>query len=107
MMNKYRNKSCVILGNKFASQAEGRRYTELLMLVQSKFIKDLVLQPRFRIEVNSIKICDYVADFRYSELVDGQLIDRIEDVKGILTPVYKLKKKLLKAVHGLDIIEIK
>jgi len=30
----------------------------------------------------------------------------VEDVKGVRTPVYLLKKKLLKACHGLDVVEI-
>lgn len=44
----------------------------------------------------------YVADFVYFE--DG--IEHIEDVKGCLTPVYKLKKKMFEARYGKTIEEI-
>ena len=47
----------------------------------------------------------YVADFVYQE--KGQLV--VEDVKSKMTrnlPVYRLKKHLMKSVHGLEIREI-
>jgi len=34
---------------------------------------------------------------------DGKEV--IEDVKGFKTPVYRLKKKLMLAIHGIDILE--
>jgi hypothetical protein len=30
----------------------------------------------------------------------------VADVKGVKTPVYQLKKKLVKALHGIDIVEV-
>jgi hypothetical protein len=30
----------------------------------------------------------------------------VEDVKGFKTPVYRLKKKLMLAVHGIIVVEI-
>jgi len=30
----------------------------------------------------------------------------VEDVKGVKTPVYRLKKKLVEALHGITIQEI-
>ena len=43
----------------------------------------------------------YVADFVYLE--NGQLV--VEDVKGVRTPVYKLKKRLIAEVYGIEIKE--
>jgi hypothetical protein len=45
----------------------------------------------------------YIADFTYFEK-DGQQV--IEDVKGVRTPVYRLKKKIIEAEYGIAITEI-
>jgi hypothetical protein len=47
-------------------------------------------------------ICRYVADFVYVR--DEKRI--VEDVKGLKTAVYKLKKRLMKAVHKIEIQEV-
>jgi hypothetical protein len=51
--------------------------------------------------VNGVLVCTYVGDFDYWE--NGEYI--VEDVKGFLTPVFKLKRKLVKALHGITIRE--
>ena len=67
-------------------------------------VQNLKLQPRFIITVNSQKICTYVADFEYDlESLDGTWEHVIEDAKGVETPEFKLKKKLMKAVHNIEI----
>lgn len=104
-MNKYRNIKTVIDGITFASKAEAWRYLELMALKKAMVISDLVLQPKWAMKVNGVKICSYVADFAYREKGNFWLI--VEDVKGIKTPVYRLKKKLMKAIHGIDIKEVK
>ncbi len=51
------------------------------------------------------KICAYLADFTYNR--NGKEI--VEDVKSEMTrklPVYKLKKKLMKAILNIEIQEI-
>lgn len=107
-MNKYRNKPVVIDNIRFSSQREARRYCELKLLEKFGKITDLVLQPRFPIVVNEQKVCTYVADYAYREVlqpnVHGPVI--IEDAKGVRTDIYKLKKRLMKAVHSIDIIEV-
>ena len=37
------------------------------------------------------------------ESTDGEIREIVEDAKGFETPEFKLKKKLMKAVHGIDI----
>lgn len=64
-------------------------------------ISNLKRQVRFIIAVNGHKICTYIADFTYTE--NG--IEVTEDVKGYPTPEYRLKKKLMLAVHGVEIRE--
>jgi len=56
------------------------------------------------IEVNDQKICKYIADFRYKlEHANGTIEDIVEDAKGVETPEFKLKKKLMKAVFNIEI----
>lgn len=64
-------------------------------------IKDLRLQVTYPIQVNGEPLCSYIADFVYLE--GGDVI--VEDVKGHKTDVYKLKKKLMRIVHGVSIRE--
>ena len=88
-------------GLTFHSRKEARRYTELKFMQQSKNISDLELQPKFELIVNGVKIGTYIGDFRYIE--NGETI--IEDVKGMRTPYYVLKRKLMLALYGIKILE--
>lgn len=101
--SKYRAKPTFVEGIRFDSKREAARYGELRSLVNAKVIEDLKLQPRFPLIVNSALVCTYVADFQYTER--GKVV--IEDVKGFVTPEYKIKRKLLLALHpGIDHREI-
>lgn len=44
----------------------------------------------------------YIADFVYEE--DGKTV--IEDAKGMQTDTYKIKRKLMKFIHGIEIREV-
>lgn len=103
---KYRNVKTVVDGITFDSIKESRRYGELKLLERAGRITGLQVQPAFRIVVNNCLICTYKADFRYvtdTPHASGQVV--IEDCKGFLTPVYRLKKKLMLAVHGISVVE--
>ena len=96
--NKYRNrKSRCIHGHLHDSYREAVRCDELYLLQEGEVISQLKQQPRFvlqrgfRYKGKKIRNLCYIADFSYIE--DGIVI--IEDVKGLRTAVYKLKKKLL------------
>jgi len=79
------------------SKKEAIRCDELNLLRKGGVISRLkqqtpfILQEGFWIEHEKIRPIRYYADFTYME--DGWKI--IEDVKGKLTDVYKIKKKLL------------
>lgn len=98
---KFNAKKTTIDGIVFDSAWEARRYSELKVLEKSKQISGLELQVPFLLEVNGLKICNYKADFVYYQ--GGEMV--VEDAKGVKTPEYKLKKKLMKAVHGIEIKE--
>ena len=102
-MSKYNAIKCVIDNITFDSQAEGRYYQTLKLMLASGDITDLEVHPTFPIEVNGKKICTYEADFMYME--SGVL--KVDDVKGVRTDVYSLKKKLVEALYDLKINEIR
>lgn len=101
MRNKYRAIKAVVDGITFDSKKEARRYGQLKLLARAGKISELKLQPRFDLIVNGCKCGFYKADFEYIE--DGKRV--VEDVKGMKTPIYNLKKKLVKAIYGIDIFE--
>ena len=102
--NKYFAKKTLAFGLKFDSKWESQRYLYLKSLEKAGRVKNLELQPKFIISVNGQKICTYIADFKYDkEDKEGVWEHVIEDAKGVETPEFKLKKKLMKAVHNIDI----
>lgn len=103
--SKYRAVPCVVDGWRFDSQAEGNRYRELVLLGLSGAIDNLELQPTYPLIVNGVLVGTYRADFAYRDLrAGGALV--VEDVKGFRTPVYRLKKRMVEALHGVEIREI-
>ena len=103
---KYLNRKTIVDGITFDSAKEARRYGELKLLERAGQITGLEIQPSFRLVVNNCLICTYKADFRYTTdtpHVRGLVV--VEDVKGMKTPVYRLKKKLMLAIHGVEIFE--
>lgn len=101
-MNKYHNTRTMVDGILFDSKKEADRYLELKMLQKAKVISDLERQPRFTLQEafvcdgNRYQKLEYVADFKYQE--NGETI--IEDIKGVKTEVYKIKKKLFLKQYG-------
>lgn len=69
---------------------------------ESERVVNVEFQYRMPLIVNDVKIGDYYADFRV-HYADGRI--EIQDTKGVQTDVYKLKKKLVKAIYGVDIVE--
>ncbi len=105
--NKYNAVKTVVDGITFDSKKEAKRYAELKLLEKAGEISGLLLQPPFKIEINGVKICTYIADFQYVSHFkheDDKFV--VEDVKGVKTAIYRLKKKLVKAVYDIDIVEI-
>lgn len=101
---KYGNRKTVVDGITFDSQAEARRWSLLKLLQKGGQIKKLERQVKYLLAVEGVKIADYVADFRYIDI--KRQAEVVEDVKGVKTPVYRLKKKLMKAIYGIDIAEV-
>lgn len=113
--SKYGAIRTTVHGWTFASKREAARYVELLAC--AVVIRNLELQPRFPLKAaNGAIVGTYVADFRYQEskhhhgpngAFAAWIEDVVEDVKGVRTPVYKLKKKLFEAQYALHIREVR
>ncbi len=99
--SKYHAIRTEVDGITFASKAEAHRYQELRLLEVAGEISDLERQVAFHLWVGDEHICKYVADFRYVR--GGETV--VEDVKGVRTAAYVLKRKLMKACHGIDLLE--
>lgn len=106
-MTKYNNKRTVIDNIAFDSKKEAARYAVLKLLERGKAISDLKLQVPFvlapAIHINGRKkpALRYFADFVYVE--NGKQV--IEDCKGFLTDVYRIKRHLM-IVQGYEIREV-
>lgn len=104
--NKYRNiKTTRALPDgslaKFDSKREAARWDELCLMQKAGAISNLQRQVKFSLDVNSSHICNYICDFSY----DAGNKRIVEDVKGVRTAVFIMKKKLLKALFSIDILE--
>lgn len=107
--SKYRNQRVMWNGMAFDSQAEYERYQQLLLLLQAKHISNLMRQVSFELAPSVVidgkpkRALRYVADFQYIEVASGKTI--VEDVKGMLTQAYIIKRHLMMSVHGITILE--
>lgn len=99
---KFGNVKCEYDGRKFDSKRERDRYVHLKALESGKIISDLQCQVKYRIEVNGQKIATWTADFVY--ILDSDVV--VEDVKAVRTQMYNIKKRLMRACHGIEIVEV-
>lgn len=101
---KYGNRKVDEDGYTFASLKERNRYRQLKLELLAGAIADLGVHPTWRLFVGDTLIGRYTADFAYTR--DGVFV--VEDVKSgpTKTTAYQLRKKLMKACHGIDITEV-
>ena len=103
-MTKYGNRKLTAPdGQKFDSVKEYHRWGCLRLLERAGAISNLKRQVKYELIPKQIgeRACNYVADFTYMEI--GMLV--VEDVKGVKTDAYKIKRKLMLWVHGIKIRE--
>lgn len=107
--SKYNNKITRVGDLIFHSKKEADHFIYLKSLLDAGKISDLILQPTFDIaqsvylDGRKCSVRKYKADFSYIDS-DGNLI--VEDVKGFKTAMYKLKRHLVKEIHGIEVVEI-
>jgi len=109
--SKYHNKKIEIDGEKFDSKHEYNRWVELKYMERAGVIYGLQRQVKIELVPNIYenekcvqRAAHYIADFSYMR--GGEKI--IEDAKspGTITDVYKLKKKLVRWLYGIEIKEV-
>lgn len=99
---KYRNEPVVVDGRRYASKREAAYCEELIRLEKDGKIGGLELQKRFPLlGPKGEVICTYVADAVFWDHEQDRL--RIIDVKGVETKEFRLKKRLMRALKGLEV----
>lgn len=103
--NKYRNRKVEYEGETFDSQWELTRWLELKALERAGEISILLRQkwvtvlPAFEYEGQRIRAVRLRVDFVYDIGVGGSWRHVYEDAKGIVTPAYAIKWKLLQHMY--------
>ena len=100
-MSKYGSRKTTVFGITFDSKLEANRYMVLKGAEGEGLITDLKTQqpvmellPKFKTEDGKTwRALKYIPDFSYTVTKTGQLV--IEDTKGIETPTFKLKLKMM------------
>jgi hypothetical protein len=118
--SKYGAVRTTVDGHTFASKREARRYGELLILAKRGEIRNLMLQPKFPLyafapisDTGSVLVGHYIADFSYQRLDkresygSAEWRDVVEDVKGVATETFRLKKKMVEAIYGIKVEIVK
>lgn len=102
---KYNNARVEVDGMQFDSMREAARWKELRLMERAGEISDLRRQVRYELvpKLPGERPVDYIADFVYRDK-DGNEV--VEDVKGVRTPVYVIKRKLMLWRHGIRIREV-
>lgn len=112
--HKYSAIAQVVDGHRFPSKREARRYGELKMLVLAGVITGLQLQPKYPLGVEDNPVllksqgypngrrAAYFADFKYTDQQTGDVI--VEDVKGMDTPLSRLKRAIVEAQYGIEVV---
>lgn len=109
---KYGNHKVEDNGARFDSKAEHRRWVYLAMLEKAGDIVNLQRQVQFELipaqvtpSGRKVRATVYLADFVYRDKRSGMQI--VEDVKGAVTPEYRIKAKLMLHVHNIEVQEVR
>ena len=105
---KHKPTNCTVCGfnefHYFASKFEANRYGELLLLQMAGQVENIETQVKYPLDVNGVHICNYIADFRYTDANTGAVVveDTKGDAKGVMDS-FKLKQKLMCAIHDIKV----
>lgn len=125
-MSKYHSKKTEVDGILFDSKREAQRYQQLKLMEKAGVICDLKRQVKYELVPAQYidgkcveRAVTYTSDFEYYALKplrqktvmaepDAKTIGQhiVEDVKGMRTDVYKIKKKLMLYKYGIQLTEV-
>ena len=103
--SKYGNRKVTIDGVQFDSVAESKFYSVLKLREKAGEVYEVELQKPYALTVNGQLVCTYKCDFAFYDALVKR--NRVVDVKGVQTKDFIIKKKLMRAVHGIDVEIIK
>lgn len=99
LVHKFRAKPTNCDGIRFASKKEAKRYSDLVRLKSSGYVLFFLRQVPLHLPGNVKYVCDFLVFW-----TDGKIT--FEDVKGLKTPMYIAKKKMVESVYPIEIQEI-
>lgn len=99
LRHKFKAKPCEYENIKFASKKEAKRYLELQALQRLGEVVFFLRQTPFHLTAGIKYVCDYLVFWKNGEVT-------IEDVKGMKTAMYILKKKQVEQLYPITITEI-
>ena len=104
--SKYRNVPTVIDGIRFSSKREAAYYQELKLREKAGEVYEIEMQRRFALTApNGMLMATYVCDFHYFDAVEKRR--RVIDVKGKETDMFRLKRKMMRAILGIEVEVVK
>jgi len=101
---KYNNHRIETSDGWFDSKSEWKRWVFLKDAQRDGKISDLERQVEFPIDVDGKHICKYIADYCYFNKAGLYVV---EDFKGVVTDLFKLKAKLVEAKYEVKIHVVK
>ena len=127
--SKYGSRRVTVDGIVFDSQKEANRFRELRLMERAGYIIKLQRQTKFVLIPTQREMSgefysrgekkgqpkpgktiehevSYYADFTYWKKTDNGWKYVVEDVKGLRTEVYKIKRKLMLERYGIKISEV-
>ena len=99
LKHKFKAKPTTIDEIKFSSQKEAKRYNDLKILQKLGEVLFFLRQVAFPLDGSTKYICDFLVFWANGEVT-------VEDVKGMKTPMYILKKKQVENKYPFEIKEI-
>lgn len=109
-MTKYHSRKTTLDGMEFDSCKEANRYAELKLLQRAGEITDLRTQVKYTLipaqkkpSGGTERACTYTADFVYRDKSGREIV---EDVKGMRTQQYIIRRKLMLYLNGIEVKEV-
>ena len=103
--SKYGNRKVTIDGITFDSVAESKFYLALKSREKAGEVYEVQMQTPYALTVNGHLVCTYKADFVFYDAVEKR--NRVVDIKGVQTKDFIIKKKLMRACHGIEVEIVK
>lgn len=92
-------------GETFKSTLEATYYSRLKVLQKVGEVTNIEREVRYEFHVNGIFVGTYLLDFRITYATG--VVEHIDcKSQPTVTPLFRIKKQLMKACHGIDVVEV-